>query len=63
VQEELDHVRLGEELCDGRQFVGADLHLRAVDLVLPLALPELVDPAQRVGSGEDRRGQRIEQPF
>jgi hypothetical protein len=59
VQQEVHHVRLGEQLGDGGQLVGADLHFRRVDLVLALGLPELVDPAQAVAGlntslGNDR---------
>ena len=48
MQQEEDHVVLGEELGDRRQLVGADLHLGLVDLVLLVRLPELVDPAEAV---------------
>ena len=61
VEQELHHVRLGEELRHRGDFVRPDLHLGAVDLILLLALPELVDPPQRVGRGEDRRRQRRQQ--
>ena len=54
VQQEEDHVVLGEELRDGRQLVGADLHLGLVDLVLLVRLPELVDPAEAVIGLEHR---------
>jgi predicted RNA-binding protein len=48
VEQEGDHVGLGEALGDGRQLVGAGLDLRAVDLALPLRSPELVRPADTV---------------
>ena len=46
VQEEQDHVVLGEQLRDRGQFVGTDLCARPVYFVLPLGLPELVGPAK-----------------
>ena len=61
MEQELHHVRLGEELRHRRDLVRADLDLGAVDLILLLALPELVDPPQRVGGGEDRLRQRRQQ--
>ena len=48
MEEELHHVILGEELGDGREFVGTDLFAGLVDLVLPLGLPELVGPAEGI---------------
>jgi len=60
VQQELHHVGLGEELSDRRQLLGTDLRLRLVDLLLPLRLPELVDPAERVRCTEDLRGKSRE---
>src|SRR5215510_13625100 len=48
VQEELHHVMLGEELCDGRERATVDLFTTIVDLILPLRLPELVHPAEAV---------------
>ena len=61
VQQEEDHVVLGEELCDSRQFVCADLDLRLVDLVFLVRLPELVDPAEAVIRLEDRLRQTLQQ--
>ena len=63
VQEEQHHVVLGEQLGDGRQFVGADLPLLPIDLLLPLGLPELVGPAERIRGLEHGCGQLIQQPF
>ena len=61
VEQEVHHVGLGEELGDGRQLVGANLHLRGVDFVLSLGLPELVDPAQAVAGLEHLGRQRSQQ--
>ena len=55
VEQEADHVGLGEELGDGGQLPRTDLDLGGVDLVLLLGLPELIDPAKAVGGGEDRK--------
>ena len=55
VEEEPHHVGLGEELGDGREFVGSDLSLARVYLVLPVGLPVLVGPAERIVRVEDRR--------
>ena len=52
VEQEADHVGLGEELGYGWQLPRADLDLGCVDLVLLLGLPELIDPAEAVGGGE-----------
>ena len=61
MQQEEDHVVLGEELRDRRQLVGADLHLGLVDLVLLVRLPELVDPAEAVVGLEHRLRQTLQQ--
>jgi len=61
LQQEVHHVGLGEELRDGADAVAADLLLALVDLVLPLRLPVLVDPAQGVTRGKDLRGQATHQ--
>ena len=61
LEQELHHVVFGEELGDGVEVGAADLALAAVDLVLFLRLPELVDPAQAVVGREDGGGQSIEQ--
>lgn len=58
-----DHVRLGEELGDGRQLPCADLDLGGVHLILLLGLPELIDPAKAVGGGEDFQRQVGHQAF
>ena len=61
MEQEVHHVGLGEELGDGGQLVGANLHLRGVDLVLSPGLPELVDPAQAVAGLEHLGRQRSQQ--
>ena len=48
MEQEEDHVVLGEELRYRRQLVCADLGLGLVDLVLLVRLPELIDPAETV---------------
>ena len=48
VQEELDHVVLGEQLRYRGQCPPVDLRTALVDFFFPLGLPELVDPAQTV---------------
>ena len=53
MEQEEDHVVLGEELRHRRQFVGADLALGGVDGVLLLALPELINPPEAVVGNED----------
>ena len=63
MQQEQHHVALGEELGHRRQLVGADLDAALVDSLLPLGLPELVGPAQRVARQENRPRQRLEQPL
>jgi hypothetical protein len=55
VEQEADHVGLGKELGDGRQLPCTDLDFGGVDLVLLLGLPELIDPTEAVGGGEDRK--------
>ena len=60
LQQEPDHVVLGEELGHRRQVGAADLVAALVDLVLALALPELVDPAQGIVGGEQRGRQALE---
>ena len=60
VEEELDHVILGKELGDGREFGGADFKPRFlcfVDLLFALGLPELIGPAEGILGGEDGRGE------
>jgi hypothetical protein len=61
VEEELHHVVLGEELGHGGQLVGADLDTVSLHGVLPLGLPELVGPAERVVGGEDGGRERREE--
>ena len=63
VQEEKHHVVFSEQLGDGRQFIGADLSALPVDLILPVSLPELVGPAERIRGREHGFGQLIQQPF
>ena len=53
MEEKEYHVAFGEELRDRREFVGPDLDAALVDRVLPLRLPELVGPPERVVRGED----------
>ena len=53
VEQEFDHVVLGEELRDRWQGPSVDLLTALVDLVLPLALPELIDPTQAIVGGEN----------
>ena len=48
LEQEPDHVVLGEQLGHRPEVRAADLALRGVDLVLLVLLPELVHPAQRV---------------
>src|SRR5579875_198432 len=48
VQQEEDHVVLGEKLGDGGNFVSTNLPLRLVDLFLSIGLPELIDPSKTV---------------
>ena len=60
VDVELDHVGLGEELGDGWQGVGIDFIACFVSCVFGLGLPKLIDPAERVGGGEDDSGHRVE---
>lgn len=48
VEQELHHVRLGEELRHRRNLIRTDLDLLTVDVFLLLALPELVYPSQCV---------------
>ena len=61
MEQEEDHVVLGEELRDRRQLVGADLRLGLVDLVLLVRLPELIDPAEAVVGLEHRARQTLQQ--
>lgn len=63
MQQEQDHIVLGEQLGDRRQLVGADLHLGLVDLFLLVRLPELVDPSQAVVGFEHGLRQIFEQVF
>ena len=60
-QEEEDHVVLGEELGDGGQFVRADLHLALVHALLPVRLPELVGPPERIVGLERRARKAVDQ--
>ena len=60
LEQEADHVVLGEELGHRRQVGPADLVAPLVDLVLALALPELVDPAEGVVRGEQLGRQALE---
>ena len=53
LEQEADHVVLGEELGDGRELLSPDPPLAAVHLRLLLRLPELVAPAERVLRVED----------
>ncbi len=55
MEQELHHVGLGEQLCDGGKFVGADFHFGGVHLVLAHGLQELIDPAQAIGCDEGIR--------
>lgn len=54
---------LGEELGHRREVGAADLATGLVDLLLPLGLPELVDPAQGVVGGEHLGRQLGEDPL
>ena len=63
MEQELDHVVLGEELRDGWQRPSVDLLTALVDLVLLLALPELIDPAQAIVGGENLGRQARQQLF
>jgi hypothetical protein len=53
VEEELHHVVLGEELGNGGELIGSDLHPGFIDLILSLLLPELVGPAEGIIRRED----------
>ena len=55
LEQEPDHVVLGEQLGHRPEVGAADLALRGVDLVLLVLLPELVHPAERVVGGERPR--------
>ncbi len=61
LEQEPNHVVLGEQLRHGRQLRGADLVPCLVHLPLPFRLPELVDPAQGVVGGEHRGRERGEE--
>ena len=63
MQQELHHVRLSEELGDRGQFVRSDLDLGAVDLLLLLGLPELIDPPERVRGRKHLGRQPLDQAF
>ena len=52
LEQEPDHVVLGEQLGHRPEVRAADLALGGVDLVLLVLLPELVHPAQRVVGSE-----------
>src|SRR4051794_10309063 len=60
LEQKADHVRLGEELCNGREVSAADLPPAVVDLLFLLALPVLIDPAERVVCDEDLAGEAAE---
>src|SRR5437870_1917289 len=60
MKQEEHHVVLREQLGNRWQFIRADLLPRTIDLVLPLGLPELIGPPERVVSGEDADRQRFE---
>ena len=59
LEQEADHVVLGEELRHRAEVGAADLALGGVDLVLLLALPVLVDPAEAIVRGEDLLRERL----
>ena len=63
MQEEEYHVALSEKLGHCGKFVGTDLLAARIDLGLPLGLPELVRPAQRIRSGEYCFRQGFVQPL
>ena len=52
LEQEADHVVLGEELGHRREVGAADLATGVIDFLLPLGLPELVDPAKCVVGAE-----------
>ena len=60
LEQEPDHVVLGEQLGHRPQVGAADLALGGVDLVLLVLLPELVDPPQRVVGREHLDRQTVE---
>jgi hypothetical protein len=45
IEQKADHVGLGEQLGNGRQFPCADFYLRFIDALFVIGLPELVHPA------------------
>ena len=53
MEQEEDHVVLGEELGHGRKLVSTDLIFGTVYFVLSLCLPELVHPPKSVIGKED----------
>ena len=59
LEQEADHVVLGEELRHRAEVGAADLALGGVDLVLLLTLPVLVDPAEAIVRGEDLPRERF----
>ena len=59
LEQEADHVVLGEELRHRAEVGAADLALGGVHLVLLLALPVLVDPAKAIVRGEDLLRERF----
>ena len=61
MEQKIHHVGLGEQLGDGGQLVGANLHFGGVDFVFALGLPELVHPAQAVAGLKHLGGQRGQQ--
>ena len=63
VQQELHHVVFGEQLRHRGQGSTVDLLAALVDLILPLGLPELVDPAQAVVGQERFLSAACEQLF
>ena len=60
VEKERDHVVLGKELRDRREFLCADLHLAGVYGIFSLLLPELVYPAQRIRCAERLRRKSLQ---
>ncbi|KAF5036756.1 hypothetical protein DSECCO2_571790 [anaerobic digester metagenome] len=63
LEQELDHVRLGEELRHGANVCPLNLPPRLVDLLLLFGLPELVRPAERVLGTEGLRWESLKDPL
>src|SRR5208337_3204629 len=63
VDQELDHIALGEELRYRGKRSPIDLMTALVDVVLFLALPELIDPTQAIVGGENLGRQARQQLF